>query len=74
MSRKKNVESPVLHHADVQHTYSKGDFKLQTARDEIRTARLSYGNHLNEMLLDSSQIDTIIMLLTAWKEMIEDGQ
>ena len=74
MSRKKNVESPVLNHANVQHTYSKGGFKLQTAWDKIRTAHLSDENYLNAMPLDSSQIDTIITLLTAWKEAIEDGQ
>ena len=74
MIRKKNVESPVQHHADIQHTYSKGGFTLQTARDNIRTVLLSDENRLNQMLLDSSQIDTIIMLLTAWKETIEDNR
>ena len=74
MSRKKNVERSVLHHAHVQHTYSKGNFNLQTGWDKIRTACLYDDSRLNQMSLDSSEIDTIIMLLTAWKEAIEDGQ
>ena len=74
MSGKKNVESPVQHRAHVQHILSKGNFNLQTDRDEIRKARLYDDSHLNQMSLDSSEIDTLIMLLAAWKEAIEDNQ
>ena len=74
MSRKKNVERPVHHQANVQHTYSKGGLKLQTRREDLRTARLSDEYYPNKMLLVNSQIDPIIMLLTAWKETIEDNQ
>ena len=78
MSRKKKAVGQLQHVAAVRHTYYERGLKLQTNINQISIARLTDEYAIMgrgcSLYLDKSQIDTVIGLLTAWKETIEDNQ